>query len=309
VVPRELKRSDLIAELKHGQARLELALAGLTDEQCGMIGVIPYWSVTDLLSHLVGLELLAFKKISARSSPFSRIWSRTSEAQAQSLADVVRPKEGKSVDVLLSEFRVFRRAIIEWVEWGGKSSAGGEPAYGLVVELSVARFEQHVAQIEAWRDSDAVRMGIHSETDSRELRLNEAILEIAKIEVILRNFDVQALLLGSVGDYYSEEAAFWIGDELIAGKRRSYERLAAIVEPAFMAIKIGMGGAGSLRVVKNSYDLQGQFTTLWEVTLVGSPPVGMTLQWRTTRLWKEGKVIAERVEEFPGLVFAHGTSR
>jgi len=41
VVPRGLKRSDLIAELKHGKDRLEMALAGLTDEQCGMIGIIP----------------------------------------------------------------------------------------------------------------------------------------------------------------------------------------------------------------------------------------------------------------------------
>lgn len=56
MVPRGLKRSDLIAELKHGKDRLELALAGLTDEQCGMIGIIPYRSVTDTQRQADGLS-------------------------------------------------------------------------------------------------------------------------------------------------------------------------------------------------------------------------------------------------------------
>jgi len=261
--------------------------------------------VTDLVSHLVGLELLAFEKISERSSPSTGIRSRISGGRTLFRAEVMPRREAKSLEALLSEFRRFRTAVIELVERGGNSSADGEEAYDFVVELCVTRFGQRVEQIEAWRNSG----DIDPEIGSLEIHLNEAILKIDVADVVPGEFDVQALFLQSVGDYYSEDVAFWIGDKLIAGKSEGYEQLAGIIERAFIAIENGLGAVDSLRVVRNSCDLQGQFTTVWELAFRGSHWTRTRFGWRTTRLWKDHMVIAERIEKFPGLGFEFGALR
>jgi len=193
VIPKEFERSNLALELKAGKKRLELALHGLTNEQCGMAGAVQSDSISGLVSHLIKNEFLALneacERLAGSEKQSSGVERRTRVLERRRLSDP------RSIESLLAEFEVVRSAIIRLVEQG----AGNNAHHATLAEICVARFNQHIEQIERWRGSQLVGFSAtRLRAEALEPELNAAILEIGKEDFLLDNFDLQSLFSESL---------------------------------------------------------------------------------------------------------------
>ena len=292
MIPKEFERSNLALELKAGKKRLELVLHGLTNEQCGMAGAVRPDSISMLVSRLIRNEFLALKEAYERLSgsegkQFSGVEQRTRFVQRGRQADP------RSIESLLAEFEVGRSAIIRLVEQG----AGNNAHYGTLAEICVARFNEHIKQIERWRGSQLVGFsGIRLRAEALEPELNAAILEIGKEDFLLENFDLKSLFSESLNRYYSDEVVLWLGTELTNGKQAAFQRLADLLEPVHTVLEMGLGCVDIFRVVSSFQDSQGDFISEWEAVFGRPYSTGAAIHWRTVRVWKQRVVIAERIE-------------
>src|SRR5260370_5989123 len=244
VIPKEFERSNLALELKAGRERLELVVHGLADEQCGMADAVRSDSISMLVSHLIRNEFLALNKARERlagsEEQTSGLVQRNRFVERRRLADL------RSIETLLAEFEVVRSAIIRLVEQG----AGSNSHYGTLAEICVARFNQHIEQIERWRRSQlsgfsATRL----RAEALEPELNAAILEIGKEDFLLDNFDLQSLFSESLNRYYSDEVVLWLGTALATGNQAAFQRLADVLSPVHPVLELGVGRVDVFGVV------------------------------------------------------------
>jgi hypothetical protein len=292
VIPKEFERSNLALELRAGKKRLELVLHGLTDEQCGMAGAVRSDSISMLVSHLIRNEFLALKETYERRSGSEGKQSSGVEQRTR-FVEKRREADPRSIESLLAEFEVVRSAIIRLVEQG----VGNNPHYGPLAEICVARFNEHIEQIERWRGSQLVGFSAtRLRAEALEPELNAAILEIAKEDFLLGNFDLQSLFSESLNRYYSDEVVLWLGTEFTNGKQAAFQRLADVLEPVHTVLEVGVGCVDVFRVVSTFQDSQGDVISEWEAVLGGPYSTGTAIRWRTVRVWKQRVVIAEQIE-------------
>ena len=91
-----------------------------------------------------------------------------------------------------------RSAIIRLVEQGAINYLH----YGTLAEICVVRFKQ----IERWRGSQLVGFSTtRLRAEALVPELNAAVLEVAKQDFLLANFDLQSLFSESLNRYYSDE--------------------------------------------------------------------------------------------------------
>jgi hypothetical protein len=291
VIPKEFERSNLALELKTGKKRLELVLHGLTDEQCRMAGAVRSDSVTELVSHLIRNEFLALNKACERLTGSEE--QSSSLEQPNRFVERNRLPESRSIESLQAEFKVVRSAIIRLVEQG----AGNNAHYGALAEICVARFNEHIEQIERWRGSQLVGFrATRLRAEALEPELNAAVLEVGKQDFLLGNFDLRSLFSESLNRYYSDEVVLWLGTELTNGKQAAFQRLADVLEPVHTVLEMGVGCVDLFRVVSSFQDSQGDSISEWEAVLGGLYSTGAAIRWRTVRVWKQRVVIAERIE-------------
>ncbi len=224
VIPKEFERSNLALELKAGKKRLELVLQGLTNEQCRKAGAVQSDSISELVSHLIKNEFRALneacERLAASEKQSSGVERGTRFVQSRKQAD-----SNRSIESLLAEFEVVRSAIIRFVEQG----AGNNAHFGTLAEVCVARFNEHIGQIERWRDFQLVGFNaMRLRAEALEPELNAAILEIGKEDFLLGNFDLQSLFSEPLNRYYSDEFVLWLGSELTSGKQAAFRILKAI---------------------------------------------------------------------------------
>ena len=136
-------------------------------------------------------------------------------------------------------------------------------------------------------------------SNSLELELNEAIVELRHTDFLLANFDLQALFVESVGKYYSEDVALWLQDKLTEGKLASFRRMADAVDPIHTLLEMGMASIDKFRLTSTYLSPQGEHTADWELVLGGTYSTGVPIRWRTNRVWKEGIVVAEFIRSLP----------
>ena len=292
VIPKEFERSNLALELKAGKKRLELVLQGLTNEQCRKAGAVQSDSISELVSHLIKNEFRALneacERLAASEKQSSGVERGTRFVQRRKQAD-----PNRSIESLLAEFEVVRSAIIRFVEQG----AGNNAHFGTLAEVCVARFNEHIGQIERWRDFQLVGFNaMRLRAEALEPELNAAILEIGKEDFLLGNFDLQSLFSEPLNRYYSDEFVLWLGSELASGKHAAFQRLADLLEPVHTVLEMGLGCVDIFRVVSSFQDSQGDLISEWEVVLGGPYSTGVAIRWRTVRVWKQRVVIAERIE-------------
>jgi hypothetical protein len=296
VIPKEFERSNLALELKAGKKRLELVLDGLTNEQCGMAGAVQSDSISGLVSHLIKNEFLALNEACKRLAGSEK--QPSGVERRMQFVDRRRNPEPRSIRSLLAEFGVVRSAIIRLVEQG----SGNNAHYGTLAEICVARFNEHIKQIEGCRGSQLVGFsGIRLRAEALESELNAAILEIAKEDFLLDNFDLRSLFSESLNRYYSDELVLWLGTELTNGKQAAFQRLADALEPVHTVLEMGLGCVDVFRVVSSFQDSQGDFISEWEAVFGGPYSTGAAIHWRATRVWKQRVVIAERIEGLTSL--------
>lgn len=136
---------------------------------------------------------------------------------------------------------------------------------------------------------------------SREGQLNEALLDFCHTDFMTGCFDLALLAAQAFDPFYSHDVAFWVGHDLFIGSDNAWRSLGVQIEPLITLFEMGIAKVESLRVDQTVIDNEGQITTLWELTLVGPYINPQPLRWKTTRLWKNGMVVAERIREFDAL--------
>jgi hypothetical protein len=136
---------------------------------------------------------------------------------------------------------------------------------------------------------------------SREGQLNKALLDFCHTDFMMGPFDLSLLAAEVFGRFYSEDAAFWLGRDLLIGSNSAWKFLAVQIEPLISLFEMGIAKVESLRVEQTIIDHEGQISTVWELTLVGLYANPQPLRCKTTRLWKNGMVVAEHIHEFDAL--------
>ena len=137
---------------------------------------------------------------------------------------------------------------------------------------------------------------------SREDQLNKALLDFCHTDFMTGAVDLSLLAAQAFNQFYSDDAAFWVGHDLFIGSDSAWRSLAVQIEPLITLFEMGMAKVESLEVEQTVIDHEGQISTLWELTLVGPYVNPQPLGWKTTRLWKNGMVVAERIYEVNGLL-------
>ena len=139
---------------------------------------------------------------------------------------------------------------------------------------------------------------------SRERQLNKALLDFCHTDFMMGAFDLSLLAAQAFNPFYSNDVAFWVGHDLFLGSDNIWRSLDAQIEPLITLFEMGMAKVESLQVEQTVIDHEGQISTLWELTLAGLYVSPQPLRWKTTRLWKNGMVVAERIHEFNALSLA-----
>ena len=142
---------------------------------------------------------------------------------------------------------------------------------------------------------------------SREDQLNKALLDFCHTDFMTGPFDLALLAAQAFDPFYSEDVAFWVGHDLFVGGDEAWGSLAVQIEPLIMLFEMGIATVESLGVEQTIIDHEGQISTLWELTLVGPYVNPQPLRWKTARLWRDGMVVAERIQDFNAVRLA--TSR
>lgn len=300
MIPKEFERSNLALELKAGKKRLEHALHGLSDEQCERAAATQSGSVMEVLSEIVTTEFLALTEVSDRLPGLPTNQLPTPDGGTRVPPGTHDPAANRSIESLLGEFELLRSAMVRRVESRRPHSANVDAQYRYVADVCVTRFNERVEEIERWRNSEVV--GFSAErlrAEAREPELNAAIIDLSREDFLAALLDLQVLFSSLLGSYYSDDLVLFLGTDLTNGKPAVFERMAHAFEPVYMLLEMGMAFVSSFRVISMFQDAQGNFVSHWEAVLGGSYATGNPLRWRTIRVWKDGMVIAERIESIP----------
>jgi hypothetical protein len=72
--------------------------------------------------------------------------------------------------------------------------------------------------------------------------------------------------------------------------------MAGIAEPIYTFFEMGMASVDAFGVTGVHNGPQGEVIADWEAVLGGPHSTRTPIRWRTTRVWKDGMVVAERLD-------------
>ncbi|MFZ1976154.1 MAG: hypothetical protein WAU89_25150 [Candidatus Acidiferrales bacterium] len=295
--PKEFQKSNLAIELRVGKKRLEDALQGLSDEQCERAGATRSGSVVDLLSEMVTKEFLALMEVSGRLPSLPMNFLANTEGRTPTASGADEAAADKSVKNLRAEFEVLRSAVIRRVEDGGSHGPKFDAKHAYVDDLCVARFNEHIDEIERWRSSEIVGFSAaRLRAEAREAELNQAIVDLSREDFLAGIFDLKSLFSVLFDRFYSQDFVLWLDAEAMIGRTAAFQRMAVVLEPMHTLLEMGLASIASFRVTASAQDAEGNFITDWETVFGGTYSTGVALCWRTVRAWKSRVVIAERIE-------------
>ncbi len=300
MTPKEFQKSNLAIELKAGKKRLEVALHGLSDEQCERAGATRPGSVVDLLSEIVSKEFLALMEVSDRLPSLPMNLLANADGRTPTASGTEKAAANTSVENLLAEFGVLRSAVIRRVEGRKPQGAKFDAKYASVADVCVTRFNEQIDEIERWRSSEIVGFSAaRLRAEAREAELNQAIMDLSREDFLAGNFDLKSLFSLLFDRFYSEDFVLWLGAGEANGRTSAFQRMADVLEPINTLLEMGLASIMSFRATASAQDAEGNFITGWETLLGGTYSTGKAVRWRTVRAWKSRMVIAERIEDLP----------
>ena len=300
MTPKEFQKSNLAVELKTGRKRLEDALHGLSDEQCGSAGATRLGSVVDVLSEIVTKEFLALMEVSDRLPSLPMNLSTNADGRTPTASRAAKDAANKSVENLLAEFGVLRSAVIRRIEGRKPQGAEFDAKHAYVADVCVTRFNEQIDEIERWRSSEIVGFSAaRLRAEAREAELNQAIVDLSREDFLAGNFDLKSLFSLLFDRFYSEDFVLWLGAEEWNGRTAAFRRMADVLEPINTLLEMGLASIVSFRPTASGQDTEGNFITDWATVLGGAYSTGVAVRWRTVRAWKGHRVIAERIEGLP----------
>jgi hypothetical protein len=156
----------IISDLRAARATFLEAIDGLTDEQLLRPGAVGYWSVKDVMAHLVAWEaelVTTLSKLEQHKSRPPRIveiddiegWN---EEQYHTNAS-------RSLDAVWADFQGVHKHLIKVVQDLADKTLDdnrrfpwmeGEPLSYLIMETAVWHEEEHADDITAWREAENI---------------------------------------------------------------------------------------------------------------------------------------------------------
>jgi uncharacterized protein (TIGR03083 family) len=112
-----MKRDEVLNALKESRAKMEAALAGLSDEQLAAPGLEGGWSVKDVLSHLTAWEaelVTDLARVKRGQKPGKTQWTND-EINAQN-AKWHKENRNRPLDRVLADFQGVRRQSLRQIE-------------------------------------------------------------------------------------------------------------------------------------------------------------------------------------------------
>jgi len=159
--PNGMDKKDLLDELHASRADLLDAIAGLTPEQMHLPDAVGYWSVRDVLSHLVDWEaelVTALNQIQNKQFPgIMNIDDIDGWNEDRYYQNAQRPLES-----ILEDFEGVHRRLVRMIaDFPEKALTDnrrfswmeGEPLSYLIEENATLHEREHADDIRAWRES------------------------------------------------------------------------------------------------------------------------------------------------------------
>jgi uncharacterized damage-inducible protein DinB len=157
-----MPRADVIASLQAARAALLQSIDGLSDDQMLQVGAVGFWSVKDVLAHLVSWEaelVTALAQLEQHKDGAPHIveiedideWNEEQYRinARRPLTDVLEDFHGvhkqliRAIEALDSRMLDNNR-LFPWME--------GEPLSYLILENATWHEEEHAEDIRAWRE-------------------------------------------------------------------------------------------------------------------------------------------------------------
>lgn len=156
-----MPKTDIIADLRAARAQFLRAIEGLSEEQMYQAGAVGYWSVKDVLAHLVSWEaelITALAKLDAyRTQPLPIVQIEDIDAWNAEQYHINAPRSLQSVQ---ADFRNVHKQLIQAVEALDDRTLDdnrlfawmeGEPLSYLIAENATWHEEEHAEDILRWR--------------------------------------------------------------------------------------------------------------------------------------------------------------
>jgi hypothetical protein len=161
---RVMRKADVLEDLKNARADLLSALDGLTPEHMMMPGVVGFWSIKDILSHLVAWE--------------SEVVTALNQAQNKKMPSIMKIEDidewneeqyhlnaRRLLEPAQTEFEGVHRMLVKMIEDYNERDLmdnrrypwmEGEPLAYLIEENAILHESDHAADIRAWRDREGL---------------------------------------------------------------------------------------------------------------------------------------------------------
>jgi hypothetical protein len=156
-----INKSSLLNEMQTNYAALVEIISPLDNAQMTTEGVIPGWSIKDILAHITSwhLRLLTWLNAAIRNQQ-PTISGPESEEEMNALnAQFYQENKSLSLDEALTNFRITHQQITEWIQSMLEEDLinpnrfawlQGQPLWQLVAGDTYEHYQEHKAQIKAW---------------------------------------------------------------------------------------------------------------------------------------------------------------
>jgi uncharacterized damage-inducible protein DinB len=161
---RAMRKADVLNDLREARADLLDAISGLTPEQMMRPGVIGFWSIKDLLDHLVAWEsevVTALNQVQNKKKPSILQIEEIDEWNEDNYHKNAR----RLLDAVLKDFEGVHRMLTHMIEDYPERDLmdnrrypwmEGEPLAYLIEESAMLHERDHAADIRAWREREGI---------------------------------------------------------------------------------------------------------------------------------------------------------
>jgi hypothetical protein len=157
----QVNKTSILKELSTSYAALEEILASLNKTQYFIEGIIPGWSIKDILAHIASWHhrLLKWLEAAIRNEEPAISGPENVEEMDSLNAQFYHENKSLPLDVVLADFRTSYRHIMDIVQAMPEEDligphrfawSKGEPLWQAIAGDTYEHYREHIAQIQAW---------------------------------------------------------------------------------------------------------------------------------------------------------------
>jgi hypothetical protein len=160
-MPEQVDKTGVLKEMSTSYNALEEILASLDKTQYVTEGVIPGWSIKDMLAHIASWHhrLLRWLDAAVRNQEPTISGPDNIEEMDALNAQFYQENKARPLDEVLADFRTSYQRIMEIVQTMPEDDlisphrfawSQGEPLWQAIAGDTYEHYQEHIAQIQAW---------------------------------------------------------------------------------------------------------------------------------------------------------------